>query len=254
MNALPSRFLEWLFRALLRLHPRSFRERWERELEQYLRESWGEEAAGRGIVAAAVFWKKAYVGVVATAVRQRLGLARNVAQRPENESNRERKLILGEAAIVFGGVEQYKEAGREIRGLTWMNGLSLDLKLAWRMLRKSPGLTVIGMLGIALGTSVGIVFFVLLSTHFFPRLPLNESDRLVALENWDVEAGSPDLRSLHDFITWREQMRSVAPIAAAALDEPTVVTGDAVPQRYLGRKCPPRASRSPASHHSSVAT
>src|SRR5688500_8255431 len=80
--------------------------------------------------------------------------------------------------------EQSRELGREARRLAWMTGLSLDTKLAWRMLGKSPTLTVIGVLGIALGTTVGLAFFVIASTIFFPKLPLNESDRLVALENW----------------------------------------------------------------------
>jgi predicted permease len=138
------------------------------------------------------------------------------------------------AAIAFGGVEQYKEAGRRARGLAWVSGLALDVKLAWRMLLKSPGLAVIGVLGIALGTAVHVGFFVMLSTHFFPKLQLSESDRLVALENWNVEANEPAPRSLHDFVAWRDEIRSVQPIAAAVLSSPGLVTGDALPQTVHG--------------------
>lgn len=48
------------------------------------------------------------------------------------------------ALVAFGGVTQHKEALREGRGLAWLGGLSLDMKLALRMLRKYPGLTEIG--------------------------------------------------------------------------------------------------------------
>jgi putative ABC transport system permease protein len=140
-----------------------------------------------------------------------------------------------QAIIAFGGVEKYKEAGRDVRTLDWVSGFSLDVKLAWRMLGKSAALTVIGVLGIALGTAVGVATFVMLSAHFFPNVPLNEGDRLVALENWDVEANRPARRSLHDFVTWHEEMRSVQPIAAAAyLGERALVTGNDVPQTVLG--------------------
>src|SRR5688572_26453794 len=44
------------------------------------------------------------------------------------------------AAVAFGGVEKYKEAGRDARGLGWLSGLTLDLKLGGRMLVKYPGL------------------------------------------------------------------------------------------------------------------
>jgi hypothetical protein len=40
------------------------------------------------------------------------------------------------ALIVFGGVEQHKEELRDGRGLGWLAGLSVDLKLAVRMLVK----------------------------------------------------------------------------------------------------------------------
>ena len=100
-----------------------------------------------------------------------------------------------------------------------MSGLALDVKLAWRMLRKSPALTVIGVLGIALGTAVSVVAFVILTRHFFPVIPVHEAGKLVALENWNVEENDPAPRSLHDFATWRAELRAVRPIGAAALDE-----------------------------------
>jgi predicted permease len=118
----------------------------------------------------------------------------------------------------------------EVRGLRCVSSLSLDLKLAGRILRKSPGLTVIGVIGLALGTAVGVGFFVVLSGFFYPKLPLDEGDRIVALANWDAEASRAARHSLRDFITWREEMRSVEHIAAFSMGYRGLVNGDGQPQ------------------------
>lgn len=117
----------------------------------------------------------------------------------------------------------------EAARLAWVGGLSLDLKLAWRMLMKSPGLTVVGVLGIAFGVAVGTGFFIFLFGFFYPTLPLEEGDRIVAIANWDVEASERRPSSLAEFVTWREEMRSVEQIAAASMGLQNLVTGDAVP-------------------------
>lgn len=122
------------------------------------------------------------------------------------------------------------KVGRKVRGPAWVRGLPLDLKLAWRMLLRSPGLTVVGVMGLALGTAVGVGFFVALSTSFDPKLPLEEGDRIVALANWDVEANRAAPPSWDDFVAWREEMRSVQQIAAASMGNRALVTGDAAPQ------------------------
>lgn len=126
--------------------------------------------------------------------------------------------------------ESSAPARRRGRRRTWMSGLHLDLKLAWRMLRKSPGLTVVGVLGIALGTAVETGFFVVLSNKFYPTLPLEEGDRIVALQYWDAEAYEAAGPSLHDFVTWRKEMRSLEQLAAASIGPRALVTGDAAPQ------------------------
>ena len=76
---------------------------------------------------------------------------------------REQKLDHDEARrralVTFGGVQQHRETLREGRGTAWFSGLSLDLKLGFRMLVKYPGLTVIGGLAMAFGIWFGAVTF-----------------------------------------------------------------------------------------------
>jgi putative ABC transport system permease protein len=127
--------------------------------------------------------------------------------------------------------EDASVAGRDRRGgQRGLSGLSLDLKLAWRMLAKSPGVTVVGVLGIALGTAVGVGFFVVLSSHLYPKLPLPEGDRIVALRHWDVGASSAIGASPQDFLRWRAELRTVEELSAVAMGSRALVTGDAPPR------------------------
>ena len=182
MNALPPRFLAWLFRVLLRFHPRPFRERWERELEEYLKESWREEASGRGIAAAAVFWKKAFLGVVATGVRQRIGVEEAV---PRSQR-------------------------RTLLNVSW-----LDVKLGVRMVAKYPGLSLVSVLGMAVAIAIGAGVFGGIGAMLDPTLPLPGGDRIVALQNHRADKpGSPDRQDLHDFVDWRSELTTVRDLGA----------------------------------------
>jgi predicted permease len=118
------------------------------------------------------------------------------------------------AAAAFGGVEKYREAGRDARGLAWLGGLALDLKLGGRMLAKHPGLTAVGGLAIAFAIWVGVVVFEIVMLIVSPTLPLPEGDRIVQLRNWDVQASEPEPRALHDFVVWRQTMRTVTDFGA----------------------------------------
>jgi putative ABC transport system permease protein len=119
-----------------------------------------------------------------------------------------------QAAVAFGGVEKFKAAGHDARGLAWLGGLTLDLKLGGRMLVKYPGLTVVGGLAMAFAIWVGVVIFEMVMLFVSPTLPLPEGDRIVHLRNWDVQANDPEPRALHDFVVWRQAMRSVTDFGA----------------------------------------
>ena len=118
------------------------------------------------------------------------------------------------ALVTFGGVENHKEALRDGRGLAWLGGLKLDLKLGGRMLVKYPGLTIVGGLAMAFAICVGAVVFEMVMLFVSPTLPLPKGDRIVHLRNWDVQANEKEPRALHDFVVWRQAMRSVTDFGA----------------------------------------
>jgi predicted permease len=118
------------------------------------------------------------------------------------------------ALAAFGGVQNHRESMRDGRGLAWLSGISLDFKLGVRMLFKYPGLTVVGGLAMAFAIWFGAVVFEMVMLFVSPTLPLPGGDRIVHLRNWDVQANEKEPRALHDFIVWRQAMRSVTDFGA----------------------------------------
>ena len=94
-------------------------------------------------------------------------------------------------------------------GISW-----LDVKLGLRMLVKHPGLTLVGGLGMAVAIAIGAGSFAFFYSHMYPAIPLDEGDRLVALENWNTRLNNEERQSLHDFDTWRTEMRTVRDVGA----------------------------------------
>jgi putative ABC transport system permease protein len=118
------------------------------------------------------------------------------------------------ALATFGGITHHTEALRDGRGLAWLGGLSLDLRLGLRMLRKYPGLTAVGSLAMAFAIWVGAVTFEMVMLIVHPTLPLPGGDRIVQIRNWDVQASSAVPAAPRDFVIWREALTAVTDLGA----------------------------------------
>ena len=105
-----------------------------------------------------------------------------------------------------------------------------DIKLSLRLLIRNPGLTVVSTVGITVGIAIASAMFGYIHSNFDPALPLDEGDRIVALENWDFAGNNENRHSLHDFVTWRDQMTSVVEISAFREVSATMRAGDFVPE------------------------
>ena len=118
------------------------------------------------------------------------------------------------ARRAFGGVEQAKEHQRDARGFRWLDNSRMDFKLGARMLAKYPALSIIGGAGLAVGVAIGAGFFAFLYSFLYATLPVEGGERIVALENWDIDANNEMRRSMHDLVTWRREMKTVGEIGA----------------------------------------
>lgn len=91
---------------------------------------------------------------------------------------------------------------------------TIDLKLGARMLVKYPGLSIIGGAGLAVGVAIGAAFFALTYSQMYATLPVEGGERIVALENRDVELNDEVRQAMHDFNVWRRELRTVEDIGA----------------------------------------
>jgi predicted permease len=78
-----------------------------------------------------------------------------------------------------GGVEQVKEACRDVRGVNWLEDLLKDLVYGLRMMRREPGFTAVALLVIALGIGLNTAIFSADDAILFRRLPYKSYKQLV---------------------------------------------------------------------------
>ena len=90
------------------------------------------------------------------------------------------------ALRAFGGVEQRKEECRDARRVNVIEDLRRDIAYAGRMMRRSPGFTVVAVLSLALGVGANAALFSMLDALVFKKLPVTNPDRLVLV---DAERG-----------------------------------------------------------------
>ena len=135
-----------------------------------------------------------------------------------------------QALAAFGGVEKHKEALRDGRGLAWLSGMSLDVKLGGRMLRKYPGLTLAGGLALAIAIGIGAGWYDVTSKFLAPTIPLPEGDRLVSIETQNVLTNERESRVVRDFLEWRHELRTIEDLGAYRTNTRSLIVGNAVPE------------------------
>jgi len=89
-----------------------------------------------------------------------------------------------------------------------------DTRYGARMLRKSPGLTGVAVLSLALGIGAISTIFSFVNGIMLRPLPYPEPERLVLVDETAFKRGSPSMNvSFPNFVDWREQNQSFEDIA-----------------------------------------
>src|SRR5687767_6323979 len=100
----------------------------------------------------------------------------------------------------------------------------LDVKLGLRMLRKYPALSVVSVIGMSVAIAIAAGYYGAIGAIIDPTLPLDEGDRIVSIQNADVrQAGALMLQSTHDFVAWRNELRSVRDLSAFRTETRNVI-------------------------------
>jgi len=145
-----------------------------------------------------------------------------------------------QALVRFGGAQQAKENHREARGLPFLETLLQDLRFALRMLRRSPGFSLLAIFCLTLGIGANAAVFSWMEGLLFRPYPLvANQERLVALTG-TTQADRTGL-SWPDFLDLQRNCKLfdaffVSKITGTTLslgDRAQVVTGSIVSSNYF---------------------
>jgi putative ABC transport system permease protein len=130
------------------------------------------------------------------------------------------------ARAAAGGRVQALEALREQRGLPWLGSSWLDVKLGLRLLVRNWGLTLVGGLAMTVAMAIAAIVFAAFDILMWSPLPLDEGDRVVAIQVWDREAGQRRETAAQDIERWRTSLDSVDDVGAFQTIRRNVITTD----------------------------
>jgi predicted permease len=116
-----------------------------------------------------------------------------------------------QAILKFGGREAIKEQYRSQRGLLFLDNLARDLRLAIRMLRKSPGFTVVAVLTLAMAIGANAVVFGVLNALILNPLHVPQAESLYGIQHGNEDSS---FQSYPDYLDLRDRNRSFDDIAA----------------------------------------
>src|SRR5260221_4469072 len=119
------------------------------------------------------------------------------------------------ALLEFGGVEGVKEECREARRVHMVETMLQDVRYGLRMLRKSPGFTLVTMLTLALGMGANTTMFSTMDAMLLHPLSFPDLDRIVALSETLPHSvtGSETVASA-DYLDWTKQATVFDGVAA----------------------------------------
>jgi predicted permease len=122
------------------------------------------------------------------------------------------------ALLEIGGLEKRKEECRDARRVTWLQDLLQDIHYGLRILRKSPGVTFVVVIALALGVGANTSIFCVVNGSLLRPLPVPSPEQItvLAIQQKDAPVGSSGF-SYPEFVDFRKQANTVADIFGIAL-------------------------------------
>src|ERR1041385_7245024 len=122
-----------------------------------------------------------------------------------------------------------------------MDTLFQDVRFGLRMLKKTPGVTALAIVALALGIGVNTSIFTLVNAILLRPLPYRDPGPLVQPKRIQTRAeegpnifGSGEVLSGTDFFDWRDDAKSFSQLAAFSGDDVNLTGGDTAERVRMG--------------------
>ncbi len=142
------------------------------------------------------------------------------------------------ARIAFGGVERYREAQRDARGIGWLERRGQDIRYAFRGLRNRPGFTIAVVLTLALGIGANAAMFSIVDRLLFRAPPLMHDagrvHRAFLATTWRGQVNENDYLAYARFIDLTRDTKSFDRTALFSEQELAVGTGSDTREMQVG--------------------
>jgi len=98
-----------------------------------------------------------------------------------------------QALLEFGGREQVKQQIREIHSSALFESIIVNLRSAWRFIRRAPSFAMAVILTLAIGIGANSAVFSAIDAVLLRPLPFPHGDELVAVHQFDFKHKSPNM-------------------------------------------------------------
>jgi predicted permease len=122
------------------------------------------------------------------------------------------------ARALFGGVERYKEEGRDARGVRWIDDVRSDARYGARQLRRSPAFAIAALITLGLGIGAATMMYSTVRALFVSPFPFANLDQLVFIEQCGI---SCKRASIGNYVSIRDEIRTLDGVAAFTGWSPT---------------------------------
>jgi predicted permease len=144
-----------------------------------------------------------------------------------------RKEATSTARRAFGNVTLIEDDSRQVWRWPSIENLLLDVRFAFRMLRKSPGFTAVVILTLALGIGANTAMFSVVQGVVLAPLHYSEPGRLVMVLESNLRFPQ-DAISYPNFLDWQRSARSFQQMAVVRLGQGFDLTGPGAPEHLAG--------------------
>lgn len=138
------------------------------------------------------------------------------------------------AKLEFGGMERYKEEGRQARKFQLLHDFRSDVRYGLRMMRKAPGFTAVAVLTLALGIGANSAMFGIVYGLLYRPLPYPNESRIAAVHMHFSPQNNPRGNlSVADFVDLQNGNSMFEKVAAYGRSRFTL-TGEGHPEEVSG--------------------